>query len=298
MTTQTRPTLTLAMCFAAALIIGGCHESSMTSPAAGQELASTYWKRHNVPNMSQRGYKRIAITDFSVEFVTVRMESPLESQSAFTPPPITPGQHGAVVSGLRRKQISFEPSLCKEVTDEMYDLFVGSLKSRGLEALPREEVTASEAYKRFSTLGTRDSSLTQRINLVGSDTGRTKRVKVYPASGLRIINGARNEDIEDVEADLLLELNADVSLRVHVRVGVFHGHASLERGSTVWVQSRDVIGNLTSDRSLLSEDVVVDEEKFKQLKGQPYIVLGERYHAAIKKLFPSFVAMGLETVTE
>ncbi len=95
----------------------------------------------------------------------------------------------------------------------------------------------------------------------GSDTGRVKQLTVYSADGLAVIRGAGDVDIETVEAEMLEELSADVILRVRIRVGTYGGHPSLERGSTVWVRSPNVAGNLTSDRSLISNIRVVEEER-------------------------------------
>jgi len=279
----------------------GCHTAPMSysaadlqSPETRARAAGLYWQRNNVPTLRERGCRRVAILDFSVEYVTGKIEVPGETQPTFSPPALAPAHVGLEYGGLFRKQINFKEALYRQLADELYAMLVEELVQRGFEVLAPSEVSAAAAYQRLKTRAHDDGSVLQEFNLIGSDTGRIKRIVTYPASGLRIVTGAAEGEIEQVELALLNELPADVSLRVHIRVGVYQRRASLERGSIAWVLTRDVVGNLTADRSLLSDDAVATSQRFLPIEGEAYAVDSERYLEAMRLLFPPYISMAFE----
>lgn len=279
----------------------GCHPAPMTysaadlqTPDARARAAQLYWQRNNVPPLRPKGYRRIALVDFSVEYVTAKIEMPGRTQPTFSPPAIAPGHIGLEYSGLFRKQLSFDQSFCRQLADELHQMFVSHLTARGFEVCAPAEIRQAPAYQRLKTSPCDDGSILQELNLVGSDTGRTKKTITYPATGLQIVVGAVSEDIEDVELDLLDQLHADVSLRARIRVGVYQNHASVERGSIVWVLTRDLVGNITANRSLVSDSIVVTRAGFLPLQGELYTVDSHQYLEAMRLLFPAYISMAFE----
>ncbi len=280
----------------------GCHAAPMTYSAADLQSAKTrarvahlYWARNNVPARWEQRYRRVAIVDFSVEYVTAKIEVPGEQQPTFSPPAVAPAQIGIEFGGLFRKQSNYEPSLYQELADELHAMFTSELATRGFELLPAAEICGARAYQRLRTQERDDGSILQEFNLIGSDAGRVKQMVTYPATGYRIVSGAGQGDIEDVELALLDELGADVALRIHVRVGVYHGRASVERGSIIWVLARDVVGNLTAEKSLLSDELVVEAEGFVPIQGQACAVDSRKYLEALRQLFPPYISMAFES---
>ena len=272
----------LAITLIACVLLVGCQsepkpENDTKLPASQfvSVTATDYWKWHNVPKTHGNENKSVAIVDFGVEYVTAKIEPELTNQMATS----------------SRKQIRFTTTLYKRLADEMYIMFTEHLKGRGLNVVSTRTITSSNAYQRFSTTGSQDSTLMQILSPTGSDTGRIKKMTVRPAPGLRLITGARNEEVEEVEADLLSELDADIALRVRIRVSVYRGYASLDRGSTIWVLSNGIAGNLTADRSLISDELVIDKERYKLSQGKVYAIDSAKYLAVMHKLFPTFVEM-------
>ena len=297
------PTLIIPVttCFLIWPALVGCHTPPMTysasqlqSPSARARAAYLYWQRNNVPSLREKDYRRIALVDFSVEYVTAKMEMPGQNQPTFSPPAIAPGHIGLEYSGLFRKKLNFDESLCRQLADELHQMFISHLTRRGFEVVDSAEIRQAPAYQRLETSPRDNGSILQELNLIGSDTGRTKKMIIYPATGLQIVTGADGEDIEDVELDLLDQLHADVSLRVHIRVGVYQDHASIERGSIIWILTRDVVGNSTANRSLLSDNIVVTPRGFAPLQGEVYDVDSHKYLQAIRLLFPVYISMAIE----
>jgi hypothetical protein len=236
--------------------------ADLTDANVQAKYANAYWKRHSVPNMRQYGYKRIAVVEFAVEFVTSKRE---ESDT---------------------KHISYSQYLYDNLPTELHNIFCQELRSHDLTVVSPQTLRGSRSYARFEVAPDGYEPSMDGAHYSSSDTGRVKKIKIYSADGLKIIKGAGTDDIEDAEADLLKELSADVALRVRIRVGFFNGHASIERGSVVWVLSKDVAGNLTADRSLVSDIEVVESTK-----GSTIDIFVPRYEQAMREMFPAFIAM-------
>ena len=127
-----------------------------------------------------------------------------------------------------------------------------------------------------------------------SDTGRIRRLSLQTVPGLSIIRGGGDRDVETIDEALRAELKADVLLRIRVRAGTFSGHATLERGSVIHVTAPHVSGTISAERSLISEDWVLAESQ-PVLGGWQARVNLPRYQAAIRAMFPAFVAMAFDS---
>lgn len=236
--------------------------AQLANPELQAKYASVYWRRNSVPDMRQDGYKRVAVTEFAIEFVTAKIE------------------------GDKRKNIAYSQFLFDSLPRELYAIFVQEVQRHRVEVLPTATVTKSRAYMRFDTVANGYRPAMDGVYYASSDTGRTQQIEIYSAPGLKILKGAGNADIEAVESDLLKEIGADVALRVRLRLGSFAGHATLERGSTVWVLSRDVAGNLSQEKTLASDIRIIEEEK-----GELVDVWVPKYRAAVLEMFPPLISM-------
>jgi len=223
-------------------------------------MADQYWKRHGVPDMQSYGYKRVAIVSFSVEYVLRRVEAPLTTVETRYPEKL--------LSGL---------------ADQCYADFVRALGARGLEVVSPEQIEQTGAYRSLVPL----LNLERPAQGLASDLGRIKRVRVRAPRGQHFVERARDVEIESVEARILDELAADVAVRVRIRVGASKGRLSIERGSTIWVLSSDVVGNLTADRSLLSDETVY----FAKEGGSVYSANTQAVLDAARRMFPAFLEM-------
>ena len=75
---------------------------------------------------------------------------------------------------------------------------------------------------------------------------------------------------------------------------MFQGRAILERGTTIWVLREDVVGNLTADRTLLSDERVA----FEKSDGGTtvYSVETKKYVAAMRKMIPPSIEMAFASM--
>ena len=67
-------------------------------------------------------------------------------------------------------------------------------------------------------------------------------------------------------------------------------HASIERGSVVWVLAKDVAGNISTARSLVSDVNVVESEKSGLVD-----LFVPRYEKAVCEMFPALIAMAFKS---
>ncbi len=232
----------------------------LSNQASLASMADQYWKRHGVPDMQSYGYKRVAIVSFSVEYVLRRVEAPLTTVETRYPEKL--------LSGL---------------ADQCYADFVRALGARRLEVVSPEQIEQTGAYRSLVPL----LNLERPAQGLASDLGRIKRVRVRAPRGQHFVERARDVEIESVEARILDELAADVAVRVRIRVGASKGRLSIERGSTIWVLSSDVVGNLTADRSLLSDETVY----FAKEGGSVYSANTQAVLDAARRMFPAFLEM-------
>ena len=209
----------------------------------------------------------------------------------FTPPGYATA--GLLVTGLDRKQVQFAPGFYQQCADALRSMLIKELSSQGIAVLDTSAVRASGAYAKFTTAGDDTTPLLQQLNLFSSDTGRIQEMVSYPASGLRIITGVQksSDNLEQVEMELIKQLGADASMRARIRVGLYRGHASLEKDSTIWLTDKNKAGNLIALHTILSESQVIDYDQFKLVSGRIYHVRSEQYMAAMRELYPLYLKM-------
>lgn len=239
---------------------------------------------------------RVALAEVSVELVTHTWSAPLPGAALVDPTMFT--DVGIVVQllGLGRRLTTFGPELEAAIPTRVHAALVEGLRARGLEVLPSETVRATRAYARYDVLDRDTSSAARYLNPVGGDTGRVRSFDVLPAPGLRVIDGARDDDdLADVDRALLDETGADLVVRARIRVGLHEGRLAVASGSELQVTARDVQGALVSHRSLTSDDEVA-EASFLPVRGIRYEVDVAALRAALDLVFPAYRDLALDAL--
>lgn len=255
-----------------------------------------YWTRYDVPFVrDKRGFK-VAITEFSVEFVTNKMIKGIPGGAAKVDiATLTPIGAGLSILGIGRRIAEYEPDLFEELPGELYKSLVRILEREGIQVFPMRFVVDSDAYKKYLTVNEDKSSFFKRFTIVGSDTGRIRQTVTYPVKGLGVITGAEGGDVIDIDAELTKEIGADYVVRCRFRVGVHDGKASIERGSVINITGKDVLGYMESGRSIISDQGVLKNEGFLPIRGNKYEVHSGKYKLAMNSLFPRYVRIAQRT---
>jgi hypothetical protein len=288
-----------------AALLSGCHEPPKTLSAAGIDTAKErarlgpeYWKRNNVANLSKYEYDRAAITEFLVEFVTQQREGSMFGAGE----PVVGGPTsivgaGVEASGANRKEIEYPEEVFSQLPGELYQAFVEQLAERNVQVVPTGQVTSTQAYQRLKLEPQAGKSTVNFGNvMIASDTGRILEAPAYSAPGLATVKGAKDkkDGVDQIQLALLKEVDADVALRVRILVGQYQERAAILRGSGIWVTSKDVVGNLSTERSLLSDAKVITSKEWVPVKGEVIKINGSGFMQTIRRLFPHYVAMGLD----
>jgi len=261
-----------------------------------KNVYADYWTRRDVPFVRDKRGLKVAIAEFSVEFVTIKMLKGIPGGAAKVDiASLTPIGAGLSLLGIGKRVAEYETDLLEQLPGQLYKSFVSVFKGEGIQVYPNRFVVESDAYKKFLTVDKDESSFFQRFSIVGSDTGRIRASVTHPAEGLGVITGAEGGDVINVDAELMKELGADYVIRARFRVGVHEGAASIERGSIVAITGKNVLGSMESGRSIFSDQAVLRNEGFLPIRGNKYEVHTKKYELAMKSLFPRYVRIGLRT---
>jgi hypothetical protein len=265
-------------------------------------VESEFWSRDDeLPALDACGapVRKVALAEVSVELVTHKWVAPLPGAALLDPSMYN--DVGIVVQllGLGRRLTSYGEELEAAIPARVHAALVAGLRARGLEVVAPEVVRATRAYARYAALDRDTSSVARYFNPVGHDTGRIRSFDVVPGPGLRVIDGAvEDEDDEGapgVDRALLDETGADVVMRARFRVGLHEGRLAVESGSTVAVTGRGFQGTLASQRSLTS-DAEVAEVGFLPVRGLDYAIDPSALRAALDVVFPVYRDLALDAL--
>ncbi len=287
-----------ALAALALALTAGCHSVPVTTSTAGLEsaqgvadAAGLYWEAKGVPEIPHGERVTAAIVEFTVEYVTVKLQGVTKSQPVVFGTEYSTAGFVATTVGLGKETYTFSKELKTALPDVMYEEFVRQLTERGFDVLPQETVTAGKSYALFSKRKAGSTGAFQGLNVTGSDTGNPKRIEVYPAGVLSVLGYGRDVSINRAMRETARELGVDVVLRARFRLGAYGELASIERDSLMWVATADEVGELRSARSLVSPESAAEYKGFTLFSGQRYTVDADKYAAAIKEMFGSYVAM-------
>lgn len=263
--------------------------SDLGSAEARRAAANQYWMRANLPDLRGFGYKRVAVAEFAVELVTSKLEL-TQDLEAYTDR--NPKAKEQLEGAVQRIEIAYPNAY--DYPGLLYGILRDDLTSRGFDVIPPQTVMSASAYQRYEVEPNGTSVKLDQSYAGGSDTGRVQSVRIYSVPPLRILKGGGDSDLEAIDTELLRELKADIVLRIRIRAGTFCGHATLERGSVVHVTTAHVFGNMYANRSLVSEEWAIADRK-QGVGGWTTIANLARYQAALRDMFPAFIAMAFDS---
>jgi hypothetical protein len=311
---------------AAAMMLAGCRAlpvqyspATFRTQADIESSATAFWKASSLPDICKDAAReqaaqarkaeplgegsvavgapqppKIAIVEFTVEYVTTKLETPFKQQAVagatefgYIGLPVT-------VIGLGRKRVIYNHDLKTYLPNEFYNIFVGEMENAGYAILPADIVKRAGAYGDFVAVAPGSAKPLEFLNVVGSDTGRSKNVEYWPAQGLSTIVGAQRGSVDKIERQILAQTGADAALRVRVRVGVWYGYASIERETRIEVVTLSHAGKITAKRSLVSQQIVIDKSKFKVFQGVVYPVKTNLYTEQMAQIFAAYAKMAVE----
>lgn len=286
-------------------LLAGCHappvklsEAKLDNAANVKAAAGTFWEQQP-PNMPPSGYRKVALVEFAVEYVTEKVESLADNQPGVVIHEFIPIGFVASMAGAGRIRIEIDESLRKELPDEMHEYFVDRLKAEGFELVPRESIRSAKSFANLRLGEPGYTDLGHAFNVAGTDVGVPRLLVMEPATGYDIILGTNDgRSVEQVEKDLIEEVDADIALRVRFRVSVYRQFASVEKWSILRVTKGAESGYHFAGRSLVSDEKVVMKEDFLPVAGIIKKIDTAQYHQAIKKLYPAFLDMAAHTLAE
>lgn len=270
-------------------------QADLSTPAGiSGETLTAIWDRGNLPDLSVHEGKKVAIVMFEVEFVTSEWEAlpwkPMKKDEVEE----KPEAKRARLETFREKTIAYPPGFPRKLTDEMYALLVAEMQKRGRVVLPAEAVRGSKVYAGLKTFDGSQTMIMDNAQRSDPDVGYPSGILVCPGGGLGLVYGTYKGPVEEAAIAMLKELDADVAAAVRIRVSVFRGSATIERGSKVWLLSRDAYGTGVMRRSLASDSSVLAREEFQVVYPDRINIDGDAFAAAIHKLFPTVIGLALQ----
>lgn len=297
----------IASCVVTGLTIlaPGCHEppvklsEAKLDGAANQKTsAPRYWEQEP-QHIPPTDYRKVALVEFAIEYVTEKLESLSDNQPGVVIHEFIPIGFVTSMAGAGRIRIQIDEALRKEFPDELHNHFVGLLKAEGYELIPQETIRSAPSYKKLVLGEPGHNDLGHAFNVAGTDVGVPRLLVIEPATGYDVILGTNDlRTVEQVEQDLITETGADAALRVRFRISVYRQVASIEKWSIMRVTKGDKSGFHFAERSLISDETVVEKEDFLPVAGIIKKINTDQYREAIRKIYPPFLAMAVQTLVE
>jgi hypothetical protein len=262
----------------------------LTQPEIVRQAATKYWRRNNFPRLGKSDSRRVALVDFTVEYVTELLEAP--KRQGPTDKQEKPEDIARRLGRFETRKIIFDSDFQHQLTAEIYAMLVRELEKTTRQIVPTTEIIATHAYQRAKTVAGPQTVLIGEIHRSDPERTYPRKVLVHAASGLRIFKKTPDDRAAQIAVDLLKEIDADVAVRARFRVGIHRGRATIERDSRIWVLSRRVRGNMILERSLISDNSVVTDEDFRLVNPEKYTVDSDKYLATMRRLFPILLELG------
>lgn len=282
-------------------LAGGCFSSprhaadlKLDEPAALAAHAPTYWDAHALPTSAFAPRPRVAILEFSVEYVTVKRlglfgSRPIADIQEFS---ITGG--AAHLAGLGREKLDLDEATMAQLPAALEKRFEHTLESAGFDVVAPDRVAATPAYAALLALTPGEPYAGQFLSPLGSDTGRPKEIRVFPTAGLKVLPRDADNQLGDLRS-VLADAGAELGLIVRVRVGADGGFASIERDSHIRVitPAGQTPGRLTALHSILSDGRIAADESFKFLSGSVTTADAALYREEVQRLADPFLGMAV-----
>ena len=287
-----------------------------TAAAVPPDVAGEFWKREHSreikfgrggivsiieragpPDEELTVGRRVAITEFSVEFVDVQFQNPfghptmINSSSA----PTLPVQPGTDPSSARTKQTPMSTADQIQISQALRDVFERHLRENGLIIVPQTDVTASAGYANLKPRPSVSSPWAQFLKPVTTDTGVVLRTHTVAAPGLGVAT-CGSAALASAESEIKRETDADVVMAVKLRVGTYHQKAALEQNSSIRWTAADRSITLTAQKSLVSESNVTDASRFIPFAGRIEPVHQEQFVRQLEAMLPAFIGLAFPSL--
>jgi hypothetical protein len=287
-----------------------------TAAAVPPDVAGEFWKREHSreikfgrggivsiieragpPDEELTVGRRVAITEFSVEFVDAQFQNPfghptmINSSSAPTPPV----QPGADLGSARTNQTPMSTADQIQISQALRDVFERHLRQNGLIIVPQADVTASAGYANLKPRLSVSSPWAQFLKPVTTDTGVVLRTHTVAAPGLGVATCGRSA-LASAESDIKRETDADVVMAVKLRVGTYHQKAALEQNSSVRWTAADRSITLTAQKALVSESNVTDASRSILFAGRTEPVHQEQFVRELQAMLPAFIGLAFPSL--
>jgi hypothetical protein len=287
-----------------------------TAAAVPPDVAAELWKReqsHEIqfgrggivsfieragpPDEELTVGQRVAITEFSVEFVDVQFQNPfghpttINSSSA----PTQPVEPGTDPSNARTTQTPMSTADQIQISQALRDGFERHLRENGLLIVPQTDVTASAGYANLKPRPSVSSSWAQFLKPVTTDTGVVLRTHTVAAPGLGVAT-CGSAALASAESEIKRETGADVVMAVKLRVGTYHQKASLEQNSSIRWTAADRSITLTAQKSLVSESNVTAASRFVPFAGRSEPVHQDQFVRQLEAMLPAFIGLAFPSL--
>lgn len=290
--------------------MAGCHSApervsvyDSATDAQVEVASSEYWSKEVATSDSadpeaRRGPTgpqpgdRVIVSEFAVEFVQEKLESPFESQLAAAP--ATPITIGFSLIGLGRVQIDFDEEHYQRIATHTYELFLDELAAAGLTVVDHEACNECEIFESLATASAEtESSVLQKFNAFATDTGRIKEIRTVAPQGMQLLDRNGPVGILEAERSVRDQTGVDWVLRTRFRVGIYRGLLSVEQDSQILAVGDARAATIKSRRSLLSPDLAVDPERFEAFRGDVFRIDTDRFLHALDQTLPTYARMAI-----
>jgi hypothetical protein len=254
-------------------------------------------ERSGPPDEGLTAGRRVALTEFSVEFVDVQFQNPFGSPTVINSPsaPTLPVQPGADLSSARTNQTPTSTADQIQISQALRDVFARHLRENGLMIVPPPDVTASAGYANLKPRPSVSSSWAQFLKPVTTDTGVVLRTHTVAAPGLGVAT-CGSAALASAESEIKRETDADVVMAVKLRVGIYHQKAALEQNSSIRWTAADRSITLTAQKTLVSESKVTDASRFIPFAGRIEPVHHEQFVRQLEEMLPAFIGLAFPSL--
>ena len=272
----------------ATLALAGCHAAPIQE--ADFRASHVEFERDGVMN----SVGQLAIAELSVESVDTKSRYPGPGAVVFDPATLVPPLH---VFGVGIRLTEFPKGLREHLPTTFYGDAERALAKARIELVDVDVVAEASAYRDYGTERFVRSSVLRHLDPRGTDTGRARRSRTYPASGLAVLTGGDGL-LEAVDGKLRAQLSADGVLRIRLRIGSHEGHATLESGSTLTLTTATGALSASLPRTIMSDEHVGRSEGYLPFRGSLDRLDRAAYRAAVRRLVRRFLHDALEGVAE
>jgi hypothetical protein len=241
--------------------------------------------------------RRVAITEFSVEFIDVQLQNPfghprtINSSSA----PTLPGEPGTGLSSARANPTPMSTADQIQISQALRDAFERHLRENGLIIVPRADVTGSAGYANLKPRPSVSSTWAQFLNPVATDTGVVFRTHTVAAPGLGVAT-CGTAALASAESEIKRETGADLVMAVKLRVGTAYQKAALEQFSSIRWTTADRSITLTAQKALVSESKVTDASHFIPFDRQIEPLDQDRFVRQLEAMLPAFIGLAFPSL--